>query len=90
MSKNLKKSMLVILSVSLTSTFPRLSVAAVSQQPVSQAAAVIDAEGQYRSTLIIFTDDVQVAKLKYYWWRGNCYIRNASGDYEILPDAPCN
>ena len=81
-----------------------LSLSSMAQGPAGQqstgrapAAATIDgataaaiaAEGELKATIRTFQSDNPSAVYRYYWWHDNCYVRNQSGDYQLVASEYC-
>ena len=75
---------------------------AMAQQPANQppagnaplirgaAGAAIGAEGERKPTILTFQDDKLAAEYLYFLWRGGCYVRFPSGDYQSVPLTSCS
>jgi hypothetical protein len=81
-------------------SLPAMAQQGANQRPTSAAAAspltggapgaLIGMEGQLKATTTTIQFDVPVARHLYYWWRGNCYYRNPSGNYAPVAAGYCS
>jgi hypothetical protein len=78
------------------------AVPSMAQQPADQqsaagAVAVIGAaagsaigtEGVLKGEIQTYQDDKLIVTSPYYLWRGGCYVRYQSGDYQPVPPTTC-
>jgi hypothetical protein len=89
-------------AAALVLLFAWLPVSATAQQPANQplggsaplisaaAGAAIAAEGEHKAIILTSQNDKPVAEHHYYLWRGGCYIRYQSGNYQSVPAGYCS
>lgn len=53
-------------------------------------AAAIAAEGELKSTIRTFQGDNPSAVYRYYWWRDGCYLRDQTGNYQVVTSDYCH
>ncbi len=80
--------------VSLAAIFAAPSLSALAQQPAAGApppggVPVNPAEAERKATILTYQADFPVARHEYFWWRGNCYYRNPSGNYAPVASDYC-
>ena len=56
----------------------------------SATAAAIAAEGELKSTIRTFQGDNPSAVYRYYWWRDGCYMRDQTGNYQVVTSDYCH
>jgi hypothetical protein len=94
----MRKSTHVMLVVSLASFFAGQSVSTMAQQPGGAAAGAlidgttgaVDADAEYKATILTYQSDQLVAQHQYYWWHGKCYVRYPSGNFASVPPGTCS
>jgi hypothetical protein len=95
----MRKSTHVMLVLSLAAIFAGASLSAMAQQPGGAAAgapvggppvAVLGTDAVRKATVSTFQSDTLVVQHEYYWWRGNCYRRNPSGNYALVLPGACS
>jgi hypothetical protein len=89
---------LLTLSSAVAALAAIFSVPSMAQQPADQQPAVdagaaagiaIGAEGVLKGEIQTYQGDKLIVTSPYYLWRGGCYVRYQSGNYQPVPPTGC-